>query len=100
MGAVTAVVARCHGVGPTYTATGVNGVVPVKIVVRGGAIPAAILRLKRDMGPALARVLVTDYYPLAGMAHCPHCRCVNIVDPPLHRGRNSWIARRNFKIRH
>jgi hypothetical protein len=71
MGTMAKVVARRQRVRATCSSTGVDGIVPVKVVVGGNAIPTPILGLERIVGPALARIQVTHNHPLAGKAHCP-----------------------------
>src|ERR1044071_3157859 len=68
MSAVTVVITRLDRVGAAGATAGVNRIVPVKVVIGGGAVPAPILWLKGVMGPALACVLVTHYDPLTGKA--------------------------------
>ena len=63
--AVAAVVAGRDGVRPANAAAGVNAVVPVVIVVGGGAVPAAVMRLERVVRPADAGVGAADHDALA-----------------------------------
>ena len=66
MRAMAIVVARSDCVRTAGATTGVNGIVPVEIVIGGNTIPAAILRLKRAMGPSHPGIQVPYYHPLAG----------------------------------
>ena len=77
-------------------AAGVNGVVPVEVVIGGRAVPAAILGLERDVGPTHPGILVADDNALTGKAQRPDRRRVHIFDAPFDRGR---IIRRTGVIR-
>ena len=67
----------------TAVSSGVDGIVPVVVVVGRRAIPAAVLALQRGVIPLVAGVLPADHDPLAGEARGPHIRRVDFGDVPL-----------------
>src|SRR5437764_14895651 len=53
-------------------------------MVGRGAIPPSIMRLESVMGPAHTGILVAYDDALAGEAHSPHLRGVDVLHIPLH----------------
>ena len=94
--AVAAVIARRLVVGATDAATGMDGVVPVVIVIGSSPIPAAVVRFQRNVRPAHAGVLVADDDALASEAQCPHLRRIHILHAPLD---DRGITRCHPKVR-
>src|SRR5690606_37789039 len=94
MGAVAVVVAGNLRTGATAGVGRVHAIVPVVVVVGGGAVPAAIVRLQRVVLPADAGVLPRDDHALAGNALGPDRGCVDFVDAPFGR-RDFFGSRRN-----
>src|SRR5437588_12774100 len=58
-------------------------------MVSGRAIPPSIMRLEGVMGPAHAGILVAYDNALAGEAHSPHLRGVDVLHIPLYRLRTT-----------
>src|SRR5690606_9443717 len=71
VGTVSIVVAGFRGVRATTAAAAVHGVMPVVIVVCGGAVPAPILLLQRRVVPVVAGVLSGHHHALSGVAQGP-----------------------------
>ena len=65
-----------------------NGVVPVVVVIGGDSVPAAVVRLQRVMGPALAGIGIGYRNSLTSEAQCPHIRRVRVL--------NAWLNRRGL----
>ena len=59
------IIARLGRVGPANAAAGVNGIVPVVIVIGVDAVPAAVVRLERVMRPANASIGTGNHDSLA-----------------------------------
>ena len=57
-----------------------NGIVPVIIVIGILAVPTAVMRLKRVMRPAHARVCASDDDLLSCEAFGPYLRRVRVID--------------------
>ena len=64
-----------------------NGIVPAIIVIGVLAVPAAVMRLERIMGPANPSVRISDNNFLAGEPERPYLRGVGVIDPGFNRGR-------------
>jgi hypothetical protein len=58
----------------------VNGIMPVKVMVRVCSVPAAIVRLKRIMRPALAGIGAGHNSVLTGEPERPDIRRVRVTD--------------------
>ena len=84
---MTIIVARSICIGAAHAPARVDRVVPVVIMIRGDAVPAAILRLERIVRPARAGIEIADNDAGALKAQSPDGRRVHIVHSPLHRGR-------------
>ncbi len=93
--AVTVVVAGRGSVRPADAATRVNAVVPVIIVIRRGAIPAAVMRLERVVGPTDAGVSSADHDALPEEALGPDRGRFGVIDSRLDRGRGVRLLRQN-----
>src|SRR5207237_2812598 len=91
--ALTAIVARRERVRTAGAAAGVNGIVPIEIVIGAHTIPAAILRLQRVMRPALARILISNYDACASEPHGPDRGSVHVSYAPFHGSRSGGIRR-------
>ena len=83
VGAVATVVARLRRVRPTNAAAGMDGVVPVIVMIRGHAIPTAVMRFDRVMRPAETGVAITDDDALPGKAERPDIRCMRVSNALL-----------------
>ena len=57
-----------------------NGVVPIEIVIGSDSVPAAVVRLKRIMRPALTGVGAGHYNILARESKRPHIRRMGVND--------------------
>ena len=71
----------------------VNGIVPVVIVIGVHPIPAAIVRLKRVMGPALASVGAGNNNVLAGKPKRPDLWRVRVLDSGFDGSRSVTVSR-------
>ena len=69
------------------SASRVDAVVPIVIVISSNSIPATVMRFQRIVRPAHAGVLVAYYNPLPSEAHCPDLRGVHILHAPLDARR-------------
>lgn len=80
------IIARFWRVRPTNATAGMNRVVPTKIVIRVGSVPASVMRLKGVMRPANACVCTANYDRFAVKSERPHIRRVGVT--------NAWLDRR------
>jgi hypothetical protein len=65
----------------------VNGIVPVKIVIRGDSVPTTVMRLERVMRPANTGVCARHDHSLSSKAQRPHIRRMRVNDARLDRRR-------------
>lgn len=85
VGAVSFIITWRGGVIAAGVAHGiVDRIVPVVVVIGAAAVPAAVVRFERRVVPLRAGVLVRDHDPLSGVTHRPHCRSIDVTQPPLH----------------
>jgi hypothetical protein len=70
----------------------VNGIVPIKIVIGVGSVPAPVMRLKRVMCPANAGIGPRNNNRLTAKSECPDVRRVGVSDPRLDRSRRGRAA--------
>ena len=64
-----------------------NRIVPVIIVIGILAVPAAVMRLQRIVGPALAGVRIGDHNFLSGKPERPYLGRVRVIDARFNRRR-------------
>ena len=94
VGAVEKVIARLgRVVAAGVAAAVVNGVMPVEIVVCHCSIPAAVVRFKRVMRPANARIGARNNNSLPGESLRPDVRRVCINDSRFDRRRRPRLQR-------
>ena len=85
------VVARKWGIVAAGVAGAVmNRVVPVVIVIGVHAIPAAVVRFKRIMGPANTCIGAGNNNVLPGESQRPHIWRVRVSDSGFDCGRYLW----------
>src|SRR6476660_117787 len=70
-----------------------NGVVPVVVVVGDHAVPTAVVRFKRVVGPANASIGTGNNDGLPGESQGPHLRRVSVIDARLDCG---WCLRLRY----
>src|SRR6266542_6790196 len=93
--ATTIVVAGNRRVGPAGSTAAMDRVVQVVVVIGGRAVPAAIVVLEGEMGPANTGILAGDDHALAGKPHRPDGRSVDVLNAPFgHIGAVGPDARR------
>src|SRR5262245_11962288 len=66
------------------------GVMPVVIVIGRLSVPAAVVRLKRVMGPANTSIDASNHNSLSGESQLPDLRSVRVTDSRLDR---LWLRR-------
>ncbi len=82
------IVAGFRGVWSADDATAaVDGIVPVVVMMGGGAVPSPVLVDQRRVVPIVAGVLSTDHNGLAGIAHSPNIGCADVADVPFYAAR-------------
>ena len=64
-----------------------NGIVPVIIVIGILAVPPAVMRLERVMGPANPGVRISDHNFLSGEPERPYLRRMGVIDARFNCGR-------------
>jgi hypothetical protein len=102
MSAMPIVVAGERRIVPARVADAVvDGIVPIVIVVGVLSVPAAVVRLERVMGPALAGIRAGHRNSLAAKPERPHIRRTRVSDARLDRLRSLAAAglRRSFNDR-
>src|SRR5206468_2208792 len=87
------IIARLLRVRPAKSATRMNAVMPVVIVIRSRAVPAAVMGLDRVMGPVKASISIAYDDALTCKAQSPNIRRV-AIDNTLLNGRLSLIPQR------
>jgi hypothetical protein len=92
MAAMEEIVTRFRRVRAANATTGMNAVVPVKIVIRVDSIPTAIMRLKRVMRPADTGIRAGNDNCFSSEPERPHIRCVRVFDARLDHRRHSGNA--------
>jgi hypothetical protein len=86
--AMEEVVARKWRIVPAGVADAVmNGVVPVVTVIGVYSVPAAIMRLKRVMGPANTGISAGNNNVLPGESQRPYLWCMGVIDSGFDCGR-------------
>ena len=85
--AVEEIITRLWRVRTTNAATGMNRIMPAKIVIRVDSVPTAVMRLERVMCPANTGIRTGnhDSFPLEPKR--PDIRRVRVSDPRLDRRR-------------
>ena len=86
------VVTRLLRVVPARIAhTVMNGIVPVKVVVRVCSVPATVVRLERVMGPANTGICAGNNDSLASESQRPYVGRVRVLDARLDRRRGTGL---------
>src|SRR5205823_11968521 len=96
--AMEEVIAGLWRVGTADTTAGMNGVMPIEIVIGRYPIPAAVVRFKRVMRPANTSVCARHHNILAGKTKRRVASRMRVIDSRLDRSRSpglrSCISRR------
>ena len=88
------VIARLWRIGTANDAAGMNGVMPVVIVIGRYPIPAAVVRFKRVMRPANTSIGAGYHNILPGKSEGPNIRRMRVNDSRLDRRRSAGLRRR------
>ncbi len=91
--AMEEVIARLWRVGTADTTAGMNGVMPVVIVIARYPIPAAVVRFKRVMRPANTGIGTRHDNILAGKTKRPDARRMRVIDSRFDRLRSPGLRR-------
>lgn len=98
MAAVEKIIARLLRIVPAGIANAVvNGIMPVKVMVRVCSVPTPVMRLKRVMRPANTSVCAGNYDSLSSKPECPDIRRVRVLDSRFdcrRRARSAGSQRR------
>ena len=86
-------------VGSANTAAGMNGVVPVEIVICDDSIPPTVSRLQRCMSPARSCIEITHDNSPPLESHSPNRWRINVCDPPFDGTRRKGPCGGNRKTR-
>ena len=87
VGAMPTVITGGGRILATEPAATVDGIMPVVIVIRRGAVPAAILTDERGVIPLIAGILATHHDALPPDALLPQLRSRDLDEVPLDGGR-------------
>jgi len=79
------VIARLWRVGTAGATAGMNGVVPVEIMIARYPVPPAVVRLERVMRPANTRVGARHHNILPGKSERPDIRSMRVTDARFDR---------------